>query len=116
MDDVRNGVCPCGSDETRRDRGQSAVMVVMVVAAMGVVLASALVDVGTTAGQRVRAQTAADAAALAALDGGADAGARLAAANGGTLVSFRRGPEQHTVTVEVRVGDATATARATNAP
>lgn len=97
-----------------RDRGQSAVVVLVVVVALGAALAAALVDMGTGAHQRVRAQTAADAAALASLDAGRAAAARLAAQHGAVLVAWeQRGPD---VVVTVRVGRASATARASDEP
>lgn len=66
--------------------------------------------VGRAAGERARAQTAADAAALAAVVEGRPAAVELARANGGELVSFRL--EGGEVVVEVRVGRAVARARA----
>jgi hypothetical protein len=77
---------------------------------------SALVEFGATTQQRARAQTAADAAALASLDGGSTAASTFAIRHGATVVSWSRGPEPHQVTVVVRLGNATALARATNAP
>lgn len=111
----------CGVQEQvvgrcRDDRGQSAVLLLIVLAVLAGALATALVDVGEAVSERARAQTAADAAVLASLEGGRSAAGRLAAANGGEIVSWRRGPGPDEVTVTVRVGDATATARATNAP
>lgn len=99
-----------------RDRGQSAVMLLIVVAVMGGALAAALADFGSAVGERARAQTAADAAALASLDGGRSAASRLAAVNGGAVVAWARGPGTDQVTVTVQVGDSTATARASDAP
>ena len=61
-----------------------------------------------------RARSAADAAALASVEGGPAAAIELAAANGATLVSWAQVGSD--VVVEVRVGDAVATARATNVP
>lgn len=100
----------------RGEHGQAAVMVLIVLAVLVGALATALVDFGGAVGERTRAQTAADAAALASLDGGRGAAASLAAANGGVVVSWTRGPGTDEVTVTVRVGDATATARASDAP
>lgn len=100
----------------RSDGGQSAVMLLIVLAAMGAALLVALADFGSAVGERTRAQTAADAAALASLDGGRSAAIRLAAANDGVVVAWHRGPGPDEVTVTVRVGDSTATARATDAP
>lgn len=65
-----------------------------------------------------RARTAADAAALAGVSGGRPGAERLAGANGAAVVEFARSSSEGgvTVTVSVRVGDATSTARASNAP
>jgi Flp pilus assembly protein TadG len=84
------------------------VVVVAALVAMGVARE------GTVMAQRERAQTAADAAALAGVTGGRSASADLAVANGATLVSFER--DGSTVTVIVRVGDVRARARATDGP
>jgi hypothetical protein len=90
--------------------GQALPLVVGIVAlaALGVValgrFAAATVDAA-------RARTAADAAALAGASDGRAAAVAVAAANGGSLVSFAARDE--TVIVEVRVGDALAGARAT---
>ena len=102
--------------ERRNDAGQAAVLLLVIVATVGIALMSALVEVGAITQQRARAQTAADAAALASLDGGAPAASTYAAPHGATVVSWTRGPGPHQVTVVVRLGVATATARATNAP
>lgn len=112
MCDVHNN----GSRRTHGDRGQSAVMLLIVIAVLAGALGAALADFGAAVGERTRAQTAADAAALASLDGGRSAAARLAAANGAAVVSWSLGPGPDDVTVTVRVGDSTATARATDAP
>ncbi len=98
----------------RGERGQSAIVVLVVVAVFGAAVAGAIADVGGLAQDRSRAQTAADAAALASLDGGRSAASRFANLHGATLVSWAR--HGHRVTVVVRHGDATATARATNEP
>ncbi|MFN3257997.1 MAG: pilus assembly protein TadG-related protein [Ilumatobacter sp.] len=100
----------------RGDIGQAAIVVVAVAAALLVAILLALVDVGRGVTDRARAQTAADAAALASLDGGEVEAARFAAHHGATLVSWRAGPGADEVTVVVRFGEATATARATDAP
>jgi len=63
---------------------------------------------------RQRAQNAADAAALAGVTGGPAAGERLARANGGVIVSWSQ--DGTAVTVTVRVGERTASARATGEP
>lgn len=85
-------------------------------AALGTALLAALVDFGGIAQDRARAQTAADAAALASLDGGRVVASDFAQRHGGVIVSWVAGPGEHEVTVVVRVGDSTATARASNAP
>ena len=100
----------------RGDGGQATVMLLIVLAVMAGALATALADFGGAVVERTRAQTAADAAALASLDGGYQAAVSLAAANGGVIVSWSRGPGVDEVTVTVQVGDSTATARASDAP
>jgi hypothetical protein len=99
-----------------RDRGQAAIAVVVVTATLFVVVMAALVTVGTRVVDRGRAQTAADAAALASLNGGRAAAVDLARRHGGTVVSWERGPSSDQVTVVVTVGRARATAAATDAP
>ncbi|MEY4230655.1 MAG: hypothetical protein RLZZ362_1504 [Actinomycetota bacterium] len=103
--------------ETRVDRGSSVVLVAAVIVLAGL-MALAVAELSVAAAQRARAQTAADAAALAGVSGGRAAASRLAAANGGALRSFVRSrhPAAITVTVTVELGDAVATARATNGP
>ena len=93
----------------RSETGQ-AVPLAAALAALAVVLTVAF---GTFTGDVVdaaRARTAADAAALASVEGGRPAAARLAGQHGATVVTWRR--EGTSVTVTVRVGDAVATARA----
>ena len=98
----------------RDDTGQA----VPLVAALVAVAASLTVAVGALAGDVIdvaRAQTAADAAALASLEGGRPAAVRLAARHGASIETWSRhaGQEGMSVTVTVRVGDAVRTARAT---
>ena len=88
----------------------------MVTVVMFVSVTSALVTVGARVIDRGRAQTAADAAALASVDGGRRAAVDLAGLHGGTVVSWWRGPSTDDVTVVVAVGGATATSRATDRP
>jgi outer membrane lipoprotein SlyB len=98
---------------TSRCRGQAVILLLAVV----VVAALALVAVGQFAGRivdRGRAQLAADAAALAGTTGGQRAARRLAAANGGHLVSYDQRGDEVVVVVEVRGQHATA--RATDGP
>ncbi len=87
-----------------------------VAAVLLVVLLIALGAMGRTALDRTRAQTAADAAALASLDGGRLAAADLAQRHGASVVVWSVGPGPFEVTVTVRVGHTTATARASAAP
>jgi hypothetical protein len=77
---------------------------------------AALAQFGGAVLDRSAARAAADAAALGSLSGGRTAAAALARANGGEVVAWTRGPGAHEVTVTVRVGDAVAVARATDAP
>ena len=96
-----------------RDRGQAVVLLLAVVvmaalAVVGVALFSArIVDRG-------RAQTAADAAALAATVGGRSAAARFAISNGAALIAYAEMGDA--VTVVVEVDGERATARATDGP
>jgi Flp pilus assembly protein TadG len=98
------------------DYGQAAIMLLVIVAVLAVLLAAALADFGQHLIERGRAQHAADASALASLDGGRRAADDLARRNGAVIISWSRGPGPDEVTVVVRVGDSTATARATDAP
>lgn len=98
----------------RDDTGQA----VPLVAALVAVAASLTLAIGAFAGDVIdaaRAQTAADAAALASLEGGRPAAVRLAARHGASLETWSRraGREGMSVTVTVRIGDAERTARAT---
>lgn len=97
-----------------RDRGSMMVLTVLVGLALTAAALAALVPFFDELAARQRAQNAADAAALAGVDGGEPAARRLADSNGGVLVSWRR--DGRVVVVVVRVGDATARARATDAP
>ena len=94
------------------DRGQLLPMVALLVA-MALGLAVLIVETARLVGERAIAQTAADAAALAAVvdpgDGRGRAG-EMAAANGAVLESFRQ--LGTSVEVTVRVGRERATARA----
>jgi hypothetical protein len=78
--------------------------------AVAVVLLVAIGHLGQTAADAARARTAADAAALAGAAEGREAAARLASANGATLVAYAA--DRGAVLVTVRVGRAAATARA----
>ena len=99
-----------------RDAGQAALVVVVATLVLMAAVVLGAASLGRTTTDRARARTAADAAALAALEGGRAAAVELAVANGAELVSWARGPGPHDVTVVVAVGDVRATARASNAP
>jgi hypothetical protein len=99
---------------SERDRGSAMVLVVLVAVAFTVAAGAGLAALSRDLIDVSRARSAADAAALASVERGQAAAFDLAAANGATLVSWVQvGAE---VVVEVRVGDAFATARATNVP
>jgi len=89
----------------------------MLLLAVVVMAALSVVAVGLFS-QRIvdrgRAQTAADAAALAATEGGRGAAQRLAASNGAILVGYAEVGD--VVTVVVELNGARATARATDGP
>ncbi len=95
----------------RRSHEHGAVTVLlaacMVVTAL---LVLRVVRLGTAAGSRARAQTAADAAALAGVVEGRDGAAELAGLNGGVLTGWVDNDDE--VQVIVTVDDAQATARA----
>ncbi len=96
-----------------RDRGQAVVLLlaVVVMAALSVV---AVGRFGARVIDRGRAQTAADAAALAATSGGRLAAERLASSNGGRLISYEASGDS--VIVVVDVAGERAAARATDGP
>jgi hypothetical protein len=110
----------CAGDRSRRaqagvdERGSVAVLILLGVTAVTVALSAALATAGRSLIDANRARTAADAAALAGVAGGRAAAAEVALANGGEVVSWSE--DGGTVTVVVALGDATATARATDAP
>lgn len=89
--------------------GQATPLVAVVLLFAGMVLVG-LAHLGHLALDAARADTAADAAALAGVVHGPGAAARLARADGAVLVAFERLDDD--VTVTVRVGSATSTARA----
>jgi hypothetical protein len=95
------------------DRGQAIVLVLAAVV-VAVMCAVAVGRFSARLVDRQQAQLAADAAALAGVDGGRDVAERLALANDGVLMSFDLNGNE--VVVEVRVGDELARARATRAP
>jgi hypothetical protein len=98
--------------DRRTDRGQALPLAAAMLALVAVALVS-LVPVGRALGDRARARTAADAAALAGAVEGEQAASDLAADNGGELLEFERSGDE--VVVRVRVGEADAFARARQA-
>lgn len=97
-----------------RDSGSMLVFTVLVGVAICAAVTVALVPVLVGLVHRQQAQSAADAAALAGVNGGRSASAALASANDAALVSWSRDGDE--VTVTVVVADHRATARATDAP
>ncbi len=91
-----------------------SVLVVLVAFAITGAIMLGLVPVLGELTDRQQARSAADAAALAGVMGGRGAASSLAAANDGVLVGWSRSGRE--VTVSVRVGDQTVTARATDGP
>ena len=90
---------------SKNDRGNAALMVMMVAAALAMALSAAVLAVGGHMIDRTRAQTAADAAALGALQGGRGAAVALAHRHGAALLSFEMVADERRVIVVVRVGD-----------
>ena len=97
-----------------RDRGSMLALVVLVGLAITAAVTIALVPVLGALIDRQHAHSAADAAALAGVEGGRAASDAVAAANHGTVVAWSQ--TGFDVTVTVQVGDQQATARATDAP
>jgi len=97
------------------ERGQ-ATPLALVAVVFAVVVTFAIGHLGRTVVDAGRARNAADAAALAGVEGGRGAAARLAAEHGGAVVSWSAAgpPDAITVTVTVVVGRARASASATN--
>lgn len=104
---------PRRAHRRQRDSGQ-AVLLMLPVMAVAALLALGVAEVGHVVVLRARAQTAADAAALAAVTGGRPAADRLARANDASLVGFLRDGTDVVVTVDL--DGVRARARATNAP
>jgi hypothetical protein len=88
----------------------------LVVVALAAVAMLAIAELGGDVVDAGRARTAADAAALAGVEGGREASARAAAGNGATVSAWTRRADGDgvTVTVTVQVGRARATAAASN--
>ena len=96
------------------DRGAMTVLVVLVAFAITAAIVLGLVPLLVDLTDRQQARSAADAAALAGVTGGRPAATALATANDAALIGWSRSGRE--VTVSVRVGDQTATARATDGP
>ena len=112
---MRVQISPERSSRWRDERAQ-ATPLVLVVVVLAVVVTFAVAHFGRNVVDAGRARTAADAAALAGVEGGRDAAARLAAEHGAAILSWSAAgpPDAVTVTVTVRVGRARASASATN--
>lgn len=93
-----------------RQRGQ-ALPLLTVVVAMAALVVIGLGRLGAVVVARAEAQTAADAAALAGAMHGRSAADRLAAANGGRLLSWTAAGTEVDVVAEVRGEHARARAR-----
>lgn len=107
-------VPPARSRRGSGDTGQTATLAVIALTTLAIVLIIAVARLGTTILERSAAQTAADAAALAGVVSGRTAADAVAGANGAVIIAWTTAG--HTVSVTVRLGDAVATARATDAP
>lgn len=94
----------------RTERG-SALPVLVLAVVLGGVLALHMGRLGGAAGSRARAQTAADAAALAGAADGEPAARALAEANGATLVGFEERGLDTRVVVELAAARASGKAR-----
>lgn len=99
-----------------RWRSESGQVVPLGAAMVGLVavLSVAVGELAADVIDAARARTAADAAALAGVTRGRTGAERVAAANGADLVGWVG--DGRTVTVTVRIGDAEATAKATDEP
>lgn len=96
---------PAGVDDDGQAVGLVVVMLLAVVLALGLVVLSAQLAMGSA-----RAQTAADAAALAGAVEGRGAAERLADANGARLVAWSQFADEVSVRVAVGSVEASATA------
>ena len=95
---------------TSRESGQTLPLVALLAVAMAGA-AVFVVRLGELAAERGQASAAADAAALAGAAEGQEGAERLARANGGRLLSYRR--DGNDTEVRVGFGPASATARST---
>lgn len=105
---------PAQSRRRSGETGQTAILAVIALTALAIVLIIAIARLGTMILERSAAQTAADAAALAGVVSGRSVADVVAGANGAVIIAWTTAG--HTVSVTVRLGDAVATARATDAP
>jgi hypothetical protein len=110
--DIPDNGCPDGRGFQRRrsEHGQALPLAALVLA-VAAVLVVGLARLGDRVSDSARARTAADAAALAGATNGQAAARRVAAANGGTLTSYRE-IDDLTVEVVVEVDGAMSAARA----
>jgi hypothetical protein len=100
-----------------RDDGQAmGLLIIAVCLVMTMAVGLASLSVGLV--QRSRAQTAADAAAIAGALGGVGQATRAAARNGATVAAFTlvTDGDANTATVTVELGGKRATARASDTP
>lgn len=97
-----------------RDRGSMMVLVMFVSVGIVAALTAAMMPMFGDLIDRQQARSAADAAALAGVTGGRPAASALAVSNDAVLVGWS--VDGRTVTVQVRLGDQVATARATDEP
>lgn len=107
-------------NRTGRDQGSVAIVVVTTAVAWGLVMILAVGPLVRHLADQQRAQSAADAAALAAVLDGCDAAASLTIANGARLTTCERSSAAdgvgYTARVTVVAGEQVASARATNGP
>ena len=92
-----------------RDHGQTVPLVAVVLVTLALV-AILVAQVGRKASEQAQARTAADAAALAGVRGSRPEAEAIASANRAVLTGYVETDDD--VVVEVRVGDARASARA----
>lgn len=97
------------STDRRHEGGAITVLLAAAILAASLLLLR-ITALGSAAASRARAQTAADAAALAGVVGGRDEADALADANGGVLISWTDDGDE--VQVSVQVDGALAVARA----
>jgi uncharacterized membrane protein len=95
----------------RRDRGSVLVWTAFVMGLSALVIIW-LGQIGAAGTEAARAQSVADVAALAGVDGGREASTVVARRNGASLMSFE--DDDGRVTVSVRLGPALAEATATS--